>query len=227
MKAKYALFGFILFSMLAFTTMVQAASYSIGVSAGTETTYEVKTVDNSGLKDCGIDDLGDFTDGDKVGDKCKTVVTKVEEEDDYWKITYDSWDWTSKDFKSDPDDEDKSYKIKKDPDDVSGSYPQISGCAKDVAKYIKAIDWNDDYEIDGTTVTSDGIDLGLGGDKIKVSVTYDSNTGLVSSFRYLNEDDDVLYEYASSSIPGYEVPILLGVVGLTTIGLIYLVMKKK
>ncbi len=226
MKAKYALIGFLFLTMFAFATMAQAATYSLGVTKGQETVWEIKVIDEDKLEDVGIKDISDYSDGDKVGMQSKSKVTDIEEKSDYWVITYDSWDWTDKNFETKADDEDKTTKIYKDPKDVGGSSAVISGAATPVADYLKAIDWDKDFEVSGTTVKSVGYDLG-GKSDLFVSATYDSNTGGLSDLKYLNEDDEICYEYGTTGIPGYELPVLLGIVGISTIGLIYLVMRKR
>ncbi|MFX1258712.1 MAG: Loki-CTERM sorting domain-containing protein [Promethearchaeota archaeon] len=44
----------------------------------------------------------------------------------------------------------------------------------------------------------------------------------------MNDDDEVLYEYSRvSAIPGYELPILLGITAAFVIGIIYIIRKRK
>ncbi|MFX1257244.1 MAG: hypothetical protein ACFFAN_05270, partial [Promethearchaeota archaeon] len=57
--------------------------------------------------------------------------------------------------------------------------------------------------------------------------TWDENTGWLSLYQLMNDDEEVIYEVAAAgAIPGYELPILLGVTAAFTIGLIYVIRKK-
>ncbi|MFX1256601.1 MAG: hypothetical protein ACFFAN_01980 [Promethearchaeota archaeon] len=58
--------------------------------------------------------------------------------------------------------------------------------------------------------------------------TWDENSGVCSLYQLINDDDEILYEYAlSNAIPSYELPILLGVTAGFAIGLIYIIRKRK
>ncbi|MFX1258260.1 MAG: hypothetical protein ACFFAN_10395, partial [Promethearchaeota archaeon] len=52
--------------------------------------------------------------------------------------------------------------------------------------------------------------------------TFDENTGLMSLYQLMNDDEEIIYELAAvSAIPGYELPILLGITAVFIIGLVY------
>ncbi|MFX1257331.1 MAG: Loki-CTERM sorting domain-containing protein [Promethearchaeota archaeon] len=61
-----------------------------------------------------------------------------------------------------------------------------------------------------------------------VKITVDESTGIFSLLQLINDDEEVLYEWGTvSAIPGYELPILLGITAACTIGLIYIIRKRK
>jgi len=57
--------------------------------------------------------------------------------------------------------------------------------------------------------------------------TYDTQSGFLTQFQIIDEDGTVIYEYGLSQfIPGYEIPLILGITGIIIIGLIYIVKKR-
>lgn len=240
--------GFILLSLVAFSMPTRAADYNLGVAKDDEMISEIKSFDEDLADDyLGEDDIEDVIGKDaEVGAKKKEVVTKIEEVDDLtskddgkdcdgWEVDIDEWDWTTKDFKDDPDD-DSTKNVYADPGDLGEdvsilSLPSIVGT--DVAAYLDDVDWHKDVDQEGTTVTIE-IDEDdakawyskIDGDLI-LEYRYNSK-GVIESTKFMDEDGNVIYEISLAGlIPGYELPLFLGITAIATIGIVYTIMKRK
>lgn len=231
-KTRYFLIGFLLLSVFAFAAMVKAADYEVGVAENDELTWTVKTLDGEAYKDL----TGEEYD-ESEGDKSKIQITKVETKDDKATITYDSWDTTSESFSEEPDDKDQEMTLHLSKDDISNLtaygffYRQIIPTAPSdyIAAVVEEAD-NEDFSAEGSTltITGDSIKLLLTNDKeSSLKVTY-NNKGVLSTWQLLDADNKVVAELGlAGGIPGYELPLLLGITGIFSIGLIYTIMKRK
>jgi len=247
MKTKYFLLGFMILSIFAFSASVKAADYAVGVAEDDVYIWKVKTwdipayADYFDMKEGDVEDMlvDEFDTKDLVGLMMQITITKIEEDepdDDIVKITYDMWDHTDDkdDFEDDADDEDLVEYLYLDPDDL-GDDVSVFGLGyfipTKVADYLAAADWADDTEVSGTTVTTT-IDKDDGPPDIEGDLIYIfkfNNKGGYSGGKMTTEDNEVLVEsiLMGNVLPGYELPILLGVAAVGTIGLVYIVMKKK
>lgn len=225
MKVKHFFFGILLLSILVLSvgTAVTATTYTIGVR-GDLYTWEIKKLDPIYL------DIADIPSNTFVGDRADMQVMKVVETDTAW--TIECWfrnynrlvkDWPAPRLRwlHCGSACDITVPVPKDPH--SWDYALI--CGLPVNEYLT--------EAFGPTCVE--------GNKLKISSTlikdwfhmdvlmeyvYDTSTGLMSSMKY-TKGDTVLIEVALlSAIPGYELPILLGITAISTLGLIYLVMKR-
>ncbi|MHA1282214.1 MAG: hypothetical protein ACTSQP_06855 [Promethearchaeota archaeon] len=203
-----------------------------------------------------------------------------------WEVTRDHWDYTTKDFSSDPDDEDDKFPIFKDPkdaDDILSAINKIPKIVMYVITYLNVFQTtnnatkadqagefqaasqaeygltsDDFFEIiilqKGLPVAkpvddyiNDLLDV-LKPDKWKYNENKNiltgelkdkddyivkieiSDLGTASKISYYEDEDatEPFYEIQGSvAIPGYNILILLGIFGIFSIGLIYIVMKKK
>ncbi|MFW9819496.1 MAG: hypothetical protein ACFFE5_07785 [Candidatus Thorarchaeota archaeon] len=60
--------------------------------------------------------------------------------------------------------------------------------------------------------------------------TYDTTYGAWIGYKIIDDANNVIYQFSielSVGIPGYEIPVIIGIVGTGIISLIYVVMKKK
>ena len=156
----------------------------------------------------------------------------------------------AKDTETTGDDEGEVDYIPEDPKDASdigdATGDPITGInlpyvlpVDDVEDYLDDIKWEGDWDSDGLEITYDGDDpdedgfedaneLDEDGDKIDhfYKITYTAE-GVLSSLQLLNDDDEVMYELGlKGAIPGYTIPIFLGVAAAATIGLIYTIIKR-
>jgi len=262
MKTKYFLVGFLLLSMFAFSSSVKAAESTLKIAEDDELIWEIKTLDEDALEeylDIDGDDLElyiemEYGEDAEVGAQRKWLIKGIEEEDvwnfdaeevDGWEIEVDVWFWTDDpdDFDDDPDIEDGLTGVIIDPDDVGGDENIISMgsvIGTPVADYLADLEWVDDVDVDGSTVTyvvdADDIEayltfFGMDPD-VEDDMTFETkynNKGVCSSEKVMLADGTVVGHIAlkGGAIPGYELPILLGVAGISALGLVYIVMKKK
>ena len=94
--------------------------------------------------------------------------------------------------------------------------------AKPIHSYLKDIvdDFDDnDIWIDGREVV---FDMG----EYKIRFTY-GDFGAQSAIEFKVKNGDVFYLIeGGAAIPGYEIPLVLGIIALSTISLIYLIRKR-
>lgn len=253
MRKKVFILLLIILNFMIFNTKLQAANaskYSPGLKKDMEITLEVKTFDKDGLKDIFGDGWGEAVpeDADEVGLRYKIKVLKVDKdaeidlgilgEYDAYSIECDIWEWTKGAFSEDPTDEEDEIIWFKDPEDINDAYAIAGGFAYDIlmpfvpidaAKFLDEIDeWKENKQEEWKTKDNMVIHDSIFDEENFVEIyTYDTNNGFLTEYKIKNEDGEVIYEYGLSLlIPGYEIPLLLGITGISVIGLIY-IMKKK
>ena len=254
MKIKCFLIGVILLHIifLSITVQVQAADtdYSLGLKKDTEIILEVTTFDKKGLKDVFDDGWEEAIpeEADEVGMRYKIIVREVDEDTDInlgilgeydaFGIEADIWEWTSEEFDEEPDEEEFEIVWFQDPEDLDDAYDPVGGYAYDVTmpfvpidvvKYLDEIDeWkeddNEEWKSKDNTVIHDSI---FDEETFVENFIYDTENGFLVGYKIFDEDGALVYEYGLSEvIPGYEIPLILGITGIFTIGLIY-IMKKR
>ncbi|MFX1394031.1 MAG: hypothetical protein ACFFAH_10695 [Promethearchaeota archaeon] len=253
MKEKLLLLGFIFLNILILSAVVHAANdseYSFGINKDMEITLEVKTFDKDGLKDIFSDRWDEVIpeEADEVGMRYRIKVIKVDKdaeidlgilgEYDAYGIEADVWEWTKGEFAEDPTDEEKEIVWFKDPEDINDAYEVVGGYAYNiimpfvpisVVKFLDEIDeWKEDKQEEWKTKDNMVIHDSIFDEENFVEIyIYDTNNGFLTEYKIKNEDGVIIYEYGLSQfIPGYEIPLLLGIIGISVIGLIY-IMKKK
>jgi len=254
MKKKSFLIGVILLHIIFLSIAVQAqaadTNYSLGIKKDTEIILEVKTFDKKGLKDV----FGDgykhaIPEGaDEVGLIYKIVVREIIEDAeidlgilgdyDAFGFEADIWEWTKGDFGDNPTDEEFEIVWFQDPEDLNDAYDVVGGYAYDiimpfvpidVVKFLDEIDeWkendHEEWKSKDNTVIHDSI---FDEETFVENFIYDTENGFLVGYKIFDEDGDLIFEYGLSQlIPGYEIPLILGVTCILTIGLIY-IMKKR
>ncbi|MFX1260010.1 MAG: hypothetical protein ACFFAN_19345 [Promethearchaeota archaeon] len=168
-------------------------------------TYIEDDIDDSGAN---LYDLGECING---GDAVliRGVATPVA---DY----LDDIDWQNDDWIPDVYVDSLLYDSELDEDDITWDWDVDENKVIHEASFV----WDDTPEDtwgDGDTEIEEYIE----------EITFDENTGLMSLYQIMNDDDEVIYELAAvSAIPGYELPILLGITASFIIGLVYIVRRK-
>jgi len=158
----------------------------------------------------------------RVGDKFKILITDITEETDYFKIEYDIWNDISKgeSFSSTAD-----YHgwedIYKDPTNPEAGWSGNSFVLTPVSDYLTAFAETDPY------YSSSGNKLTHSIDSREWIHTFDSN-GVVSKivFKKNGAVASVWMRVGGLSIPGYNLPILIGLTAIAGVSIIYIVKKK-
>ncbi len=252
MKIKCFLIGIFLIHIILLSTavQVQAANYSMGLKKDTEIILEVKTFDKDGLKDVFGDGWKEAVpeDADEAGLRSKIIIREVDKDAkidlgilgdyDAFGIEADIWEWTDGEFDEEPDEDEFEIVWFQDPEDLDDAYDVVGGYAYDVtmpfvpidvAKYLDEIDeWREsDYE-EWKTKDNMVIHDSIFDEENFVEIfIYDTENGFLVGYKIIDEDGELIYEYGLSQvIPGYEIPIILSITGIFTIGLIY-IMKKR
>jgi hypothetical protein len=253
MKIKCFLIGVLLLHIIFLSTavQVQAADYSLGIKKGTEIILEVTTFDKDGLKDVFGDGWEEAIpeEADEAGLRSKILVREVDEDADIdlgilgkydaFGIEADIWEWTDEEFEKEPDEDEFEIVWFQDPEDLNDAYDVVGGYAYDitmpfvpidVVKFLDEIEeWKEDddheeWKTKDNTVIHDSI---FDEETFVEVFIYDTENGFLVGYKIFDEDGVLVYEYGLSDvIPGYEIPLILGITGIFTIGLIY-IMKKR
>lgn len=246
MKAKYFLVGFLLLFTAIFSVMnTQAASYDIEVEEDDELIYTLNTLDEDAMEDIwGKDwDDDDFWDDAEVGAKMKIEIKDIEDGEPYWgfgddsfKIEFDLWyfDKVDGDKFGNEDEDDQLVYVKEDPKDYTDLKPGRFSFIwpVDTEDYFDDVDWQKDVDQDGLTlaieVEEDDVIWGATADEdCEATMVYNQN-GVLQSAKLTYEDDQVVVEWSlGGGIPGYELPLLLGITAIFSIGIIYSIMKRQ
>lgn len=228
MKSRKILFAFSLLSLIAFSMMlnVLAADFSLDVAEDDEFIWEVKTVNEAELQDLGMTTAGDSYD---VGSKMKIQIEDIDSTDpDYWKVYYDEWDFTDQDDWGSATGTYYNY-IMTDPDDVYAGYYILFFYFVPIPtnSYLaNAFEGWTGVDVDDNTVA---LSMTYMGSNYKLISTYSTDNGVMTKFQITQDGEDIyMFELLTGfQIPGYELAILLGVTAISTIGLIYIMMRKK
>ncbi len=211
----------------------RAALYDLKVAENDQYIYKVTTVDKDGLEAVFGTNWAQMMGEMGVQDaKTKYVITGITDKTTYWYITFQYWDWTVGEFDEYPDSTTYYINVYKDPTSLS-AYPSLI-LPVPVDAYLTALvgsipSYAQDYISSQDNVLT--IDYG----KVpyypynyKDVMTWDTTNGVISSekFTYVGK---TIWELTLQGfqIPGYELPIFLGITALSTIGLIYVIRRKK
>ena len=234
MKTKYFFISYLLLTIFAMSSMisVQAADYKMDVEEDEEFYWTLNTLDEDLADDYGMDDIEDWVGEDaELGAKFKYTITELDDDKingtDVFIVEYKFWGWATDeaDF-DDKEDTKRTAYLAQDPDvyEKNNQYFQWV-MPTPLEDYLDEIDWDDDYEIDGKILTRTVEYKDLEGDLL-YQYTF-NDRGVLESLKAMTEDNEVIYEYALPTIPGYELPILLGITAIFTIGIIYTIVKRK
>ena len=253
LKGKYFVLGLIFLNILTFSIFVKASSdeYSLGIDKGTEIILEVKTFDKDGLKDIFSDGWEEAIpeDADEVGLRYKIMISEVDKDSkiklgilgtyDAFSLEVEIWEWTSENFEEDPDEDEFEIVWFKDPEDINDAYKIVGGFAYDiimpfvpinVENFLDDIDeWKENDHEEWKTKDNMVIHDSISDEEENfVEIyTYDMNNGFLINYIIKDNDGTIVYEYGLHlTIPGYEIPLLLGITGISLIGLIYIAKKR-
>ncbi len=217
MEKKEKLIIVILFSLslsAILTNVLGQTTYTCEVNVGDEFIYTVTTVNTywSG----GVYELGD---------KMKIKITNITEETDYFFINYEDWDMISKS---------ESFGAIADNSDYERVYKNPSYVFAYI--YYFVLTPVRDYLVAFAETSSDHLSSGnnltefWGFYDEQISI-FDSN-GVMSKREVKSHGIVVLVlsrggDGSSSGIPGYDLPILIGLTVIASVSIIYIVKKKR
>jgi len=217
---------------------------------GTEIILEVKIFDKDGLKDVFGDGYKNAIPeyADEVGLRYKIIVREVDTDAeidlgilgdyDAFGIEVDIWEWTKGDFAEDPTDEEEEIAWFQDPEDINDAYDKVGGYAYDiimpfvpidVVKFLDEIEeWKEDDHEEWKTKDNMVIHDSIFQEENFIEIfTYDTENGFLTQYQIIDEDGTVIYEYGLNIvISGYEIPLILSIIGVLVIGIIYLAKKR-
>jgi hypothetical protein len=240
MKSKYFVVGFLLLILFSFSTMVRGADWE--VEEDELYIYEIKSFDEDLAEDVFVnDDIEDILGEDaEVDAMTAQMITDVDEIDDFnndateddpgWAIEGWIWiaDWTNdeEDFEDAevPDiSEYSNFRIPEDPEEYGAMIPGWELLLVLLLTYTGAPSPADDWleDIDWADVDADGSEL---------TYEYDS-----SGDPTLNEDyemvwkwdEDGVYLGKEAIVDGDTIYEVVGITAIASVGLIYIIMRKK
>lgn len=233
-------------SSLTLITTVRAASYEIGVEEDDALIWILNSLDDSSMEDLfgknwNDDNLWENAEKDtKMRIEITSIDTETQYGYDWFEIKADMWYWktVSNDKWGDEDEKIAIWSLE-DPgeyEDLYGKENSVPGenawiYPTPIGDYFDEVSWADKVNVNGMKLTVDyeADDIVLGGvseEDCTFKATY-NDKGVVQNAQLLDKDDNVIAEFTlDSGIPGYEIPILLGITGLFTLGLVFLISRK-
>lgn len=233
MKAKFLVYGILLVNLISIAALTRASDYILEIKEEEEIVYEIKGVNEEMLEDLfGKDwEKNPFFEEERgtVGAKSKIYLTEIEEDPkNWWKITYDQWEYTTEEFEDKADSKDKVENLAMDPKDMPkiniSTYNQILILPKPTEEYLSKLEWAEDWSSEELAViyefeTEEKAD-------VRLVLQWDGTRGNLISMRFLNEDGEVAWESAIvGSISGTPMLIFLMIFAISAIGLIFLQKK--
>ena len=224
---------FILFSFLFSTINVFGIDYKLDVKENDTFIWEITEFDDDKYNSIFAFDKADF----EKNDQKKLQITNIDKSTDKWKITYNFWKYTDKDFSENADDE-KVYKIYKDPDeqadelllmeDIIGMWVILSP----YTNYIEELRDNFDHPLIILYIEEDALIAKFSGNpeipsQYEVELTYEIN-GVLKVLEYFDQNGDTFLKVEllkENAIFGYDILIVLGV--FLVIGLISVIFLRK
>jgi len=194
------------------TNVLGQTTYTCKVEVGDEFIYTVTYLNT-------VMSVGS---GMSVGDKMKINITDITEETNYFEVEYNMWDMISKgeSFNSTPDYSDYE-RVYKDPSHVYAFIYYF--VLTPVSEYLAA------FAEDNYDYSSSGNKLIESYDSNQYTSTYDSNGVLSKNEVKMNSTVMGILSRGGggSEIPGYDLPILIGLLtAIAGVSIIYIVKKK-
>ena len=240
MKARNIIGTFLIsFLLMPTIIMTTASSYEVGFEVDDEIIWVCNKLDESKMENIfgeDWDNSGIFNDLDQ-GDRSKWRITVINEDTDFlgrdtFEVSYDFWEWTSSDKWGNEDSQEINIKLQ-EPDEYLDNH-KPSGAwfwiPIDPADYLSDIDLDPTVDVDGTSIEIDFEEGEYGGgipeEDITIVGKY-NNDGILSSVTYLdNNDESFCVISLAGYIPGYEIPLILGISLTSIIGIISIILKK-
>ncbi|MFX0187674.1 MAG: hypothetical protein ACFE8A_08060 [Candidatus Hodarchaeota archaeon] len=226
--------------------------YEVGLKEGNEYIYVCKTFDEIKMKEAWgkhYDDnklFEDIEEGKKmkweiteVNDEANMESTKTQAIEDAYSVKYDIWMWTDKDKFGDADYEDEEFTWFANPEDhetdkaIEDSYvPWVPTNVEDYLAHLELYKWwatDEDkllYEKFGQELIC-WYNPEIHRDDVIIEMTFNEE-GILSSYKVMNEDEEVVLEFALEDVMAIVIPIIVVVViVIAALTIIYIVMRKK
>ncbi|MFX0186412.1 MAG: hypothetical protein ACFE8A_01620 [Candidatus Hodarchaeota archaeon] len=232
--------------------------YEVGFKEKDEFIWICNTLNEDDMEDIWGDDWNEITlfENMKVGTRMKWEITEINEDIrtysnetgqymDALSVKYDMWTWTSDDDFGDADEEGLEFWWYTDPEDyekilryAEGLYfdvvvvPWVPNTVTEYLGDLELYKWwgaNEDtltYEIFGQD-RKNWYNSEIHKKKIVMETIYNEQ-GIISSFKIMNEDDEVVCEFSIESETAFLIPlIIIIVVIIAALAVVYIVMRKK
>lgn len=223
MKKKEKLFIMILFSLslsALLTNVFGQTTYTCEAKIGDEYIYKITKLNADWVNWTGLN----------LGDKEKIKITDITEDTYVYTIEYDKWDFISSNesFGATADHQEWDNVFKYEYYFYLQRYPfLLYFVLSPVSTYLS------EYAEVHANYSSSGNVLSINDYRVEdVIITYDSN-GIASKIQYSYQYSNSTTAFyvlsragSSSSIPGYDLPILIGITAIASVSIIYIVKKK-
>jgi len=227
--------------------------YEVGFDEGDEYIYVCKTFDELKMKEAWGNHYDDNTifEGIEEGKKMKLEITEIDDDytmyspetyltEDAYKVEYEIWTWSNDEKFGDVDSEEEEFSWFLIPGDHGTDlYFEtilIPWVPTDIVKYLDHLElykwWYVDedkllYERFGSDRFSWYDSQIHRGNKILIETTYNEE-GIVSSYKVMNEDEEVILEFSLESETAFLIPVIIIVVAvISALAIVYIVMRKK
>jgi hypothetical protein len=254
MKSRIVKIQLVLFSLLiiTFASIVNAATYSCGVSANDEWVLSVTKKNTDVIEEAygNVDNWEQNANSivyhyysqneafHELGAKMKMKINGITEGETSWNLDVSFYDWVTGAFESPID---TVWTFPKNPEEMYWN-TEVFFVATPVNTYLQNMNYITNYE-DDASVSDNQVIVDFDG-YIIYEVTYDSNDGRLTKLT-MKYEDQVMYEISEgtgtdgtdddgggtdnggTSIPGFDILLLIGITSIISAGLIKFVSKNK
>lgn len=205
-----------------------SVNYSLDIKKDDVYIWEVKEYDeDTYTRIFGVYSESDFK---AEGEQQKIKIVEIDDKSDYWKISYDLWEYTddTDDFNEGADD-DMQRRVYEDPGDQAEEVDEISDIwgmwviPTPYTNYLETFEDEFSHPIINVILEDDVLVVSFNkesiiGDDFEVEITYDTN-GVMDQLEYIDTNDDtfVKINLLHESIPSYPVGLVLSIILITCV----------
>jgi len=226
--------------------------YEVGFDVGDEFIYVCKTFDEEKMNDAWGKDWDDNTifEGIEEGKKMKWEITEIDDDytmyspetyktEDAYRVKYEIWMWSNDEKFSDVDSEEEEFSWLIIPGDHGTDLYfdsiLVPWVPIEIEKYLDHLELYKWWYVDEDKLLFEKFggeryswyDSDIHKGHIFTETTYNEQ-GIVSSFKILNEAEEVILEFSLESETAFLIPLIIIIVAvISALAIVYIVMRKK
>jgi len=245
LRLKHSYLSFILLFALTIgniSIVIAQTDYRISVTNLDEFIWTCNTCNEEEMEEIFGNDWNSgkyvFFSGLKEGARMKWEITTTDENFEFlsiktgameeaFRVLFDLWKWTD-DSKWGEEDGNSEIVHFSDPEHyldfyIQNSYPDMGYTPfwfpNPIEDYFENMDWYEWYNVEGKILTCEL-------EEAKIIAVYNAK-GIVKDYKIYNENNEIIVDITyKSSIPGFELYVVLGITSIFSAGIIYVIRQK-